>query len=359
VNEPSLRVALDCGPLLDRPTGVGRYTRELGHGLEVLGVELVRFAIALRGPRLAGGKRWRLPAAAVQTSWLQRNRPAIDSLVGDADIVHATNFVLPVAKRAPGVVTVHDLSFLRDDTFPGGERLRDLVPWSVNRAQLVITPTHAVADEVAERYGVEPDRLVVTHEGVSPLFFGAAPLPPAALEQWGVGGPFAVAVGTIEPRKNLPRLLAAWRRSGLTDRGWTLLLAGPKGWGPRLPETKGVRLTGWLGDETLPGLYAAAGFFCYPSLYEGFGLPPLEAMAAGAPVLAGAYSAAREVLGEAAVLVDPQDVDALAGALSALAGDESLRRRLSFAGKARAAVYTWERTAERTLEAYRRVVRSH
>jgi glycosyltransferase involved in cell wall biosynthesis len=282
----------------------------------------------------------------------------VERLVGDVDVVHATNFVLPALRRTPGVVTVHDLSFYRDDTFPGGKRLRELVPWSVGRAARVLVPTAAIGEEVCGRFGLDRDRIAVTHEGVSPLFFGASPLSDEALARMGVRRPFALAAGTIEPRKNLALLLQAWARvrSELTD--WTLAVAGPRGWGPQLPTTPGVVLVGWVGDETLPGLLAASEVFCYPSLYEGFGLPPLEAMAAGTAVVAGRYTAAEEVLGDAAVLVDPTDVDALAEAMVRVATNGALRGALQVAGRAHATAYTWEGTAKATIAAYEGVFKT-
>jgi glycosyltransferase involved in cell wall biosynthesis len=351
-----LTVGFDAGPLLDPPTGVGRYTAELARALEGRGVELKRFAVSATGRKDPAIARWRVPARIARMAWRRFDRPSIRRLVGDVDLVHATNFVLPSLGRLPGVVTVHDLSFFRDDVWPGGEALRDLVPWSVRRAEKVLVPTAAIGAEVQERLALSEDRVVVTHEGVSPGFFGATPLSDTALGKMGIPGPFAVAVGTIEPRKNLSRLLAAWdiARRDLPD--WTLVLAGPKGWGPELPESPGVILTGWVGDETLPGLLAAAELFCYPSLYEGFGLPPLEAMAAGTPALVGRYSAAEEVLGDDAVLVNPLDVEDMAAGIARLATDGALRSRYSLGGRARAAGFTWERCAGATLEAYSDVV---
>jgi glycosyltransferase involved in cell wall biosynthesis len=348
-----VRVALDAQPLLDPQTGVGRYVRELGSALELLGADVTRYAVALSGSNEDIDVRWRLPLRVVQRVWATAGRFAIDRLVGDVDVVHATNFVLPMLDRIPGVVTVHDLSFLRDDTFPGGKRLRELVPWSVQRAAGVIVPTQAIAREVTDSLHVPTSKISVTHEGVAPVFFGATPLSDEALARLGVGRPFALGVGTIEPRKNLVRLLQAWEqvRADLDD--WSLVLAGPQGWGPELPETPGVVLLGWVGDATLPGLLAAADLFCYPSEYEGFGLPPLEAMAAGTPTIAGSYSAAAEVLGDAAVLVEPSDVTALAGAIRRLGGDADLRRSLVVQGRARAASFTWEATAKATIDAYR------
>lgn len=356
-----MRVAFDAGPLLDPPTGVGRYARELSEALQVQGVSVVPYAVALGLGKDAPGaveglKRWRVPARLAQAAWKRFDKPAITRLTGEVDLVHGTNFVLPALGDTPGVVTVHDLSFLRPDTFPGGERLRHLVPWSIERAARVLVPTEGIADEVASEYGVSRDQIAVTYEGVAPRFFGATPLSDTLLGRMGIPGPFVVAVGTLEPRKNLARLLDAWSsvRSRLT--GWTLVLAGPKGWGEHLPETDGVVLTGWIGDETLPGLLAAAQIFCYPSLYEGFGLPPLEAMAAGTPAIVGRYSVAEEVLGSAAVLVDATDPEAIAGALVMLAEDDPAGKALRLAGRARAVSFTWERAAQATAAAYEHVI---
>lgn len=346
-----MRVALDWTPLLDPPTGVGRYTSHLGAALEARGVELTRYAISRGARRSSAAATWRVPTKLVQTSWRRFGRPAIDGLVGPVDLVHAPNFVLPVTRKIPALVTIHDLSFLSDEAFPGGHRLRDLVPWSIERAAHVLVPSAAVKAELLDYSGVASERVTVTHEGVSPVFFGATPLSEATLARMGVRRPYALAVGTIEPRKNLPRLLDAWRRAALD--GWTLVVAGPKGWGPALPETPGVTLTGWVGDETLPGLLAGADLFCYPSLYEGFGLPPLEAMAAGVATLVGGYPAAAETVADAALVVDPRDVGALTGAIESLASDDSLRQRYARAGRARAASFTWEATATATLSAYR------
>lgn len=349
-----MRVAYDWGPLLDPPTGVGRYARELATALEVRGVDLVRYAVAARGRSDGSLKRWRVPARAAQWWWQRSSRPTIGSLVGDVDVVHATNFVLPSLGRLPGVVTVHDTSFLRDDVFPGGARLRRLVPWSLERAAMVATPTRSVADELQERFNVPDDKVAVTPEGVSGVFFGATPLSEASLAQMGVRPPFVLAVGTIEPRKNLRRLLDAWTRVTSARSEWTLVVAGPKGWGPELPQTPGVVLTGWLSDETLPGLFAAADVFCYPSLYEGFGLPPLEAMAAGTAALVGDYPAAEEVLGDACVRVDPNDVDAIAEALGELMTNDRLRASTAAAGRARAVGFSWEGCAAETISVYLR-----
>ncbi len=346
---------MDAGPLLDRPTGVGRYTSELARALDENGVDVSAYAISLRGHSDPAVRRWRAPARLVHRAWHSFGMPAVDRLIGDADVVHGTNFVLPPSK-APGLVTIHDLSFLRNDAFPGARAWARMVPWSLERAGRVITITESMAGEIVDHYGTPRDRIVVTPLGVAPVFFGATPLSDSSLERLGITRPFVLAAGALEPRKNLPRLLEAWRALGGDRRGWSLVLAGPKGWGPNLLETPGVVLTGWVGDETLPGLLAAADVFAFPSLYEGFGLPPLEAMAAGTACVVGAYSAAEEVVGDAALLVDPSDVSAIAGGLLALMTDERQRRAHALAGKARAAGFTWEATARKTTEAYRAAV---
>ena len=348
---------MDSGPLLDPPTGIGRYVRELAHSLADVGVEVRPYAVALRGKTDGSIDRLRLPARVVHKAWLRSGRPSADRLVGDVDVVHGTNFVLPPTK-APGVVTIHDLSFLRDDAFPGAAAWARMVPWSIERAERVLTVTDHVAGELIDHYGIDRSKIVVTHLGVSPAFFGAAPLSDASLHRMGIARPFVLAAGTLEPRKNLPRLLAAWNSLGSEKAGWSLVLAGPKGWGPGLPRTDGVVLTGWVGDETLPGLLAAADVFAFPSLYEGFGMPPLEAMAAGTACVAGTYNVAEEVLGDAAVMVDPLEVSSIAGGLAKLMTDEGQRRSFALSGKARAAVFTWERTARETLDAYEQAVRA-
>jgi glycosyltransferase involved in cell wall biosynthesis len=254
------------------------------------------------------------------------------------------------------VVTVHDLSFLGGDGYAPSPRLQRVVAWSVARARRVLVPTRAVAAEVVQRYRTPQDRVVVTPEGVDERFFEARRLDPSELAAMGINHPFCLALGTTHPRKNLARLLAAWRATGLQQRGWSLVVAGPAARLERIDLAAGVVAVGYVAEEMLPALFASADVFCYPSLYEGFGLPPLEAMAAATPVLAASYPAAREVLGEAALLVEPRDVEALAQGLLTLATDDALRQRLEAVGPPHARSFTWERTASATLAAYRAAV---
>lgn len=347
-----MRVAFDGGPLLDPPTGVGRYTRELSDALENMGTDIRRYAFAMGGEAPEDVVRMKVPARLAQWTWQRAGVPSVSRLTGGADLVHGTNFVLPPLDGAAGVITVHDLSYAQPDAFPGAERLRRLVPWSLERAHHVVTPTHAVAAEVRREYGVEEERISVTHLGVSPVFFGASPLSDVALARMGIARPFVLATGTEAPRKNLRVLLDAWLSARGATKGWTLVLAGPRGWGPRFGRTGDVHPLGWVGDETLPGLMAAADVFCFPSLYEGFGMPPLEAMATGTACLVGEYQTAHEVLGDAVVFVDARDHHAVADRLVDLIRDESARRALAFKGRAQSSGFTWERTARATQAAY-------
>jgi glycosyltransferase involved in cell wall biosynthesis len=226
-----------------------------------------------------------------------------------------------------------------------------MVPWSLERARRVIVPSHAVAAELEDHYDVG-GRVDVVHEGVAEEFFLAAPLHARPLRKLGVEPPFALVVGEVQPRKNLERLLAAWAEARTALPEWTLAIAGPVGWGPSLPETEGARLLGWVPDDLLPGLMAAAELFVYPSLYEGFGLPPLEAMAAGTAVVAGRYGPAEELLGDAARIVDQTSASELARAIVDLGRDDEGRAALAARGRSRAGRFSWEAAARATVASY-------
>jgi glycosyltransferase involved in cell wall biosynthesis len=388
-----VRVLLDATPLLGTRTGVGRYTghvlselaglaAELGHtgsasdaplqlsataytwrGRERL-PEVLPPGVVARGPRV--------PARLLHELWARSEVPRARLLTGPGssggfDVLHAPNFVLPPPGRAAGVVTVHDLGYLRvpETVSAASARYRDLVPRSLRRAQLVLTPSRAMADEVIGEYGIDPDLVVPTPLGVDPAWFAAGQVDAG---QVGAGADlperYLLFVGTVEPRKDLPNLLAAYRM--LLDDEATgaevppLVLVGPSGWGPALDlagvPSRAVRSLGYLEEHALQPVVAGATALCFPSLYEGFGLPPLEALAAGTPVVASDIPAVREVVGTrlAAVrLVPPSDPVALAAALAAVLAEP---RPDPAPGRAHAAGFTWRSTAERTLDAYRQAL---
>ncbi len=377
-----LRVVLDGTPLLGPRTGVGRYTAALLTGLvELPGAELDVAATAFTwrggaglGAALPAGVRpaaRRVPARLLQDAWTRSERPPTEWLTGRADIVHGTNFVLGPLSSARGVLTVHDLSYLRtpDTVSAASARYATLVPRGLRRAAAVLTPSRAVADEVIAAYRLDPDIVTPTPLGVDPAWFDAAPPARGWLAARGLPERYLLFVGSAEPRKNLPVLLEALRRLRADEPDTPpLALVGPPGWGPAL-DTSGlpadaVVTLGYLDDAELRSVVAGAAALCFPSRYEGFGLPPLEALAAGTRVVAADIPAVREVVGAAAGvrLVTPGrwDVfaDDLAGALgTALAepADTARAATEAAAGREHARAFTWRRTAELTAAVYRRV----
>ena len=369
-----MRVGLDATPLLGQRSGVGRYVEGLLTGLRELTeperVTPVLTTFSLRGatptgPATQGAEhaRRRLPARLLQPLWARTSLPPVEWLSGRVDAFHATNFVLPPTRRAGGVVSVHDLAFERypETVAPGVLSYRDAVPRSVARAERVICFTEAVAGEIRERYGVAADKVITIPHGVDPAWARASPLSPADLRAAGLPERFLLVVGNLEPRKNLPLLLAAHRRARTADPDAVppLVLVGAAGWGDRWaghePDSQHTVLAGYLDDALLRSVVASAVAVCMPSRYEGFGLPVLEALAAGRPVLASDIDAHREVSGGLATLLKSDDADAVerwAAAIADLArgGDEPTQpaRR-----QAHAAAFTWARSAQMHAQVYR------
>lgn len=367
-----MRIGLDATPLLGRLTGVGTYAMALLEQLPSVAPddELVATALTFRGrDRLAGllpagvASRARpVPARLLRTLWGAPGRLPVEALTGPLDVFHATNFVLPPTRRAAGVLTVHDLTYLRHPaTVAAASRAyRELVPLGIRRAAVVCTPSRAVADQLADAYAVPPDRLAVTPLGVDPAW-ASTPVPDAIwLQRHGLPTDYVLAVGTLEPRKNLATLVGAYRL--LHQRGVelpALVLVGDEGWGDRLdlaalPDGL-VVLTGHLPSDDLRRVVAGARLLVFPSLDEGFGLPPLEALACGVPVLASDLPVTREVLGDAVAFCDARGPEGLAEAvhraLAGPVGTPATRR-------AHAARFTWRATALATHAVYERAISS-
>lgn len=367
-----MRIGLDATPLLGPRTGIGRYTAELLDALAARegtgpgdGDQLVATAFTLRGagdlrqvvPPGVGTRTRRAPARLLRALWQRSELPPVTWSTGALDVFHATNFVLPPVGRAAGVVTVHDLSFLRVRESVGAASLayRELVPRSISRAAVVLTPSEAIADEVVAEYRLDPARVLATPLGISADWLGARPPTRAWSEERGLPTDYIVAVGTLEPRKGLQPLVDAFRELVRDDSAAPdLVLVGPRGWGAALdlggmPAGR-VHLTGFLADEALHQVVAGSRGLAFPSRYEGFGLPPLEALACGRPVVVSDLPVMREVLADHATYVPVDDRDALVEALRALPAEPdeaaSARRR------AHAARYTWSACASRTSQAY-------
>jgi glycosyltransferase involved in cell wall biosynthesis len=356
------------------PGGIGRYVRALAEHLPAEAAAdggAVRFLVcrhplervAAAGLPPAATVRLPWPGRLATRTWVTLRRPRLPSgLLDTLDLVHATSAAVPPVRGRPLVATVHDLAFRHHpDAYPAaGRRYHDRSARIIaGEATRVLVPSEATARDLAELYAVDRGRVTIVPLGVEPPAHpdhrGAARL----LHDLDVHGPFLLAVGTLEPRKNLPRLLDAFGE--VTDElpdHW-LVVVGPVGWGPRLRPTWGsvrVKLAGPVSDATLHALYERADGLAYPSLYEGFGLPVLEAMAHGVPVLTSDRSSLPEVAGDAALLIDPLDRGAIAKGLIRLLGDGDLRSRLKAAGPRRAAGFTWRATAAATWAAYRQAL---
>lgn len=363
-----MRVALDGTPLLGHRTGIGRYVLELiselsrrTHNESELSLRVAAFSVRQRSglrdlPPGAEIIHRPVPARLLSHAWLRRNQPSAELVMGRADVVHGTNYVVPPARRAAEVVSVHDLSFLRHPEWVRGPSLRygPLIRRAVARGASVVTLSAAVAAEVQDAFGLPAERVHVVPLGVRPEWFAA----PADVAVPSVILPreYLLAVGTLEPRKGLDVLLQAYRI--LIGEGADpppLVLAGPPGWGESL-DLQGINhnrviFTGYLTDRSLRQVLGGANALVFPSRYEGFGLPPLEALASGVPVVASDLPAVREVVGGHVILCRPDDPEALAEGLLALMSspaDPAARQ----AGRDHARQFSWARCADLTIRAY-------
>lgn len=361
-----MKVLLHADPVTHAlPGGIGTYVARLLDALLITpGGPQIELLVSRSAGQLPAAwdalpvRRAALPLRALYAAWNGPRRPASGA---GADVVHATNLVLPPGGRAL-VATVHDLNV---DLYPS------LVPqpWralyrrglqlAVREAGVLLTSTVATADLLRERYGVPPERLALTPFG--PGLGPDAPREDQALVRLGVRAPYVLTVGTLEPRKNQDALVRAFAAArGLA--GHQLVLAGAPGWGADVVRdavaacgaADRIVVTGGTSPAALAALYAGADAFALPSHYEGFGLPLLEAMSFGLPCVASTDPALTEVAGGAAVHVGADDVDALAAALERVTGDDALRAELRAASLDRATAFSWERTATATVEAYRR-----
>lgn len=291
-----------------------------------------------------------LPRLLLYESWHRLRRPAVQRATGPVDVVHATAHVAAPAS-APLVATVHDLHFLHEPAHftPRGVRVfRRFLELIRDEASVVVCPSDATrADCLAA--GIDAGRLRVVPWAVRSGRDDEA-RPPDVRDVYGLQKRSVLFAGTVEPRKNLSRLLDAVERLGRDDV--ELVLVGPSGWG-EVGDRPGVRRLGFLPRAHLEGLYEAADVVCYPSIREGFGLPVLEAMARGAPVVTSSGTSMAEVGGDAVVLVDPLDVDSIAGGIARVLDDADLAATLRRRGPERAAQYSWSRTAEGLAGAYR------
>lgn len=372
-----LNAMLLSGAASYRSAGVSNYSRNLIRALGRMADSTVTQAESHRLTVLTGDDTFTAPGVDLRTTrlplaypparivWEQSVLPGLLAQLG-ADLQHGLVNVLPLASGVPGVVTVHDLSFVRlPDKFPPAKRfyLTRLCRASVARAARVIAVSRQTADDLVRYFELPARKIEVVHNGVEARF---VPGPAAANQAFrtakGLPAEFFLFVGTLEPRKNLDLLLRAFARFHARPEHAhiKLVMVGGKGWFfedifrqvAELGLEASVLFPGFVEDEELPAWYRAALAFVYPSLFEGFGLPVLEAMACGTPVICSRAGSLLEIVGDAALTAPATDSEGWVAALTLLANQLALRSQLRARGLARAAHFTWEATAAQTWEVY-------
>lgn len=342
----TVRVLVDGTPLLGARTGIGRYTAALVRALSST-VDYRVFGLTATGwrdlrrvaPPATTVRGVPVPAGALRRLWSFVDFPPLEFFAGTADVVHGTNFALPPSPRTPGVLTVHDVAYLNDPTAAPGD-LAGLVRRGARRAAVVCTPTHAVATAACERLRLPESKIAVTPLGVDAEWFEATPAENRLRSRYGLPREYVVFAGAAVPRKGLATLRQALAGTDLPP----LVRIGPG-------HTSTSELcTGYLPDAELRAIVAGARALVLPSLDEGFGLPALEAMACGVPVVCSDVPALREVTDGHAFLHVPGDVDSLRAALRAAIDDGAHASEL----RAHAGRFTWEACARATLTAYHR-----
>ena len=370
-----MRIGIDYTAAAHQGAGIGRYTRGLIGALTRLeGKNEYRLFVA-GGGGLFGQAQWPSNVRLCTIPLSQRNLTRIwhrlrlplpvEVFTGPLDLFYSPDFVLPPVWRARTLLTVHDLSFVRYPQTADRRLHRYLnvaVPRSVWRADHILADSQNTAHDLTELWGVPSEKISVLYPGVESRF---RPVTDAAelarvREQYDLSQRFILSVGTLQPRKNYERLIRAFGQLWATTEGrpYRLVVVGGKGWlyesifdcVRELGLEKEVLFPGFVADEDLPALYTLADLFAFPSLYEGFGLPVLEAMACGTPVVCSEASSLPEAAGDAALLVDPLDVEGWAKAMGRALSDEMLKRELVARGLAQARRFSWERAAGELLE---------
>lgn len=365
-----MKVVIDAYQALFQAGGIQRYARELTSAIAEIAAtdEFILFCNHFRKQgdtwnQLKKNFRTRqvfLPRRLLQGMWDTLEWPPIELFCGSVDLFHGLHFVLPPVRKARRVLTVNDLTYLKFPDYFTDRRLnergyRQELPKSLSRADMVITISQKTREDLIELMNFPEERVRVIYLGVEQRFFTQVERSRivAIKKHYGLTRPYLIfLVGTPEPRKNIARTVEAFRKAA---PDYHLVLIGPQKPLENLlsGDTRGIIFTGVVPEDHLTVLLSGAEISLYPSLYEGFGLPVLESMACGVPVITSNRGSLPEIVGEAAILVNPEDVDNMAEAISGLLKDETLQNRMKIMGKKRASEFTWDKTAAETLSLYR------
>lgn len=377
-----VRIGIDYTAAVWQGGGIGRYTRNLIRALAKLDMDNYYTLFVAGGWGKGDGlgpwpANFRVRTVPLSHRWVQilwqrlRLPLPVQAFTGTLDLFHSPDFVLPPTGQTPAILTVHDLSFLRVPQYfvPGfRDYLEGAVSRAVKRAQHILADSESTRRDLVELMAVEPGRVSVLYPGVEPRFQPVKD--PEVLARtrarYALPDRFAMGLSTLQPRKNFEGLIEAFRRllfahgSELDLADLHLVIIGGKGWMfddmlalvDRAGLKDRVHFPGFAADDDLPALYSLADVFAFPSWYEGFGIPVLEAMACGTPVVAADNSSLPEAVGGAGLMVEAGDTDGLAGALGQLLTDQSLRERLIPAGYEQARGFSWDESARQLLSVY-------
>lgn len=379
-----MRLAFNATSLLSPLTGIGQYSRQLALGLKQRSDIHASFFYGAAWQEEVRNEA--IPGAATVLPWVRKNIPvsyALRRFIQEQrfaagtrrhhfDVYHEPN-ILPLPFDGPSVVTIHDLSWIRHPEMHPIERVRAMNKYfepGLRRATVLLTDSEFVKSEVVETFGIDPQCIESIPLGVESLFRPRqAQETRATLDRNGLShGKYLLAVGTLEPRKNLSLALKAYARlPEHLRRHYPLVLVGMKGWLTSSLETElapmlqsgEVKQLGYLTREELAHMISSATTLVYPSIYEGFGLPPLEAMASAVPVIASNVSSIPEVVGNTGILIDPMDVNAATEAMRLLVEDGDLRDKLALEAFERSKIFTWDHCIDRTIQSYYRAIGTH
>jgi len=375
-----MRIGIDASPILKERAGVGNYTYQLIRHLSLIDRvnQYVLFychhkdvrdkIMKLENPNFES-KTVRFPIKIMKVFWASVRRPKVDRWVGKVDLYHSTAFYLNPISEGKSILTIFDVNFLamRKFTLWSGRwhfapKMKDYA----KRSHHIITVSESSKREIIKYLNVAEEKISVIYGGYSDIFKPKADdrLSGEVKRKYNITGNYLLYVGTLEPRKNLLGLIRAYAQSRAKD-DFILVLAGGRGWQyenifklvRKLKLENRIIFTGYVPENDLPGLYQGATLFVYPSFYEGFGLPPLEAMACGLPVIVSNTTSLPEVVGDAGVYVDPDYVEQISFSIDTVLSDSDLRQTLIQRSLERAKLFSWEKTAKKTLELYEQVVK--